>query len=269
MKRGIKPLLLLAAAAALGGTAAAQDQQPPGAADFDLAKEKVIDCAGQKFVFAWGAGAHPTKVTLCSKKGASAEQVIQLIDEAADKIEAATAIPEERRSALVQQMRAKIAELQATLPSAPAAKAPAPAPAPTPATPAPAETAPAMPAPAVALPAAPPATRPVPVAAKLRLTFQCYTPGDIGSGGPCISLGRETRLTVKAADALPAGTSLQFVRNGEIKAAIALDPMRQGQSARLLIPRQLCAGVVEAEAQIRVARGNQVVDTLGPYLLRC
>ena len=106
--------------ALLSGTAEAAQEQasspPPQSRAVDLAKEKVRECAGEKFVFAWGAGAHPTKVTLCSDRDASTEQVIRMIGDAADKIEAAPGIPEDRRTALVQQMRAKIAELEAGKP---------------------------------------------------------------------------------------------------------------------------------------------------------
>lgn len=110
---------LLSFALLLGTPAAAQEQtlsEPAPDGQFDLAREKakgqVVDCAGEKFVFAWGAGAHPTKVTLCGEKGATTDEIIRLIGDAADKIEATAAISEDRRTALVHQMRSKIAELQ-------------------------------------------------------------------------------------------------------------------------------------------------------------
>lgn len=113
-------LALFSIAALLATAAAAQEPPVPPAADpahFDLAnekeKEKVVDCAGEKFVFAWGAGAHPTKVTLCGEKGATTDQLVRMIGEAADKIEATKGISEDRRNALVHQMRSKIDELQA------------------------------------------------------------------------------------------------------------------------------------------------------------
>ena len=122
--------------------------------------------------------------------------------------------------------------------------------------------------PVVAQPVAPASTRPV-LAAKPRLAFECYTPGELGSGGQCTTLARDTRLTVQARDPLPAGNSLRFVRNGKTRGEFALGPMRKGQSARLTLPRELCSGVVEAETRIQVVRGGQVLDSLGPYLLRC
>jgi hypothetical protein len=113
-------LALFSIAALIASSAAAQEQPVPPAANhghFDLAdekeKEKVLDCAGEKFVFAWGAGAHPTKVTLCGEKGATTDQLVRMIGDAADKIEATTGIPEDRRKALVHQMHSKIDELQA------------------------------------------------------------------------------------------------------------------------------------------------------------
>lgn len=231
--------------------------------DFDVARKKVVECEGEKFVFAWGAGARPTKVTLCSKKDATADELVKMLDDAAAKLERASSIPDDRRTVIVEQIRAKIAELKrgnaAAAEAAALAEAPAPAPQP------------------VTRSAVPPVFRPAPLAAakpsllaaKPRLTFECYTPGDIGSGGPCTTLGRDTRLTVKAGEPLAGATTLRFRRNGETRAELALNQMRKGQSVRLVMPRQVCGGVVEAEVEIQVARGGSAVDTRGPYLLRC
>jgi len=104
---------------------------------------------------------------------------------------------------------------------------------------------------------------------KPKLAFECYTPGDIGIGGPCVALNRDTRLTVKAGEPIPAATSLRFTRNRDFKAEIAIGPMRKGQSRRLMVPREVCGGVVETEIEVQVSRGNHVVDTRGPYLMRC
>ena len=241
--------------------------------DFDLARKKVVDCEGEKFVFAWGAGARPTKVTLCSKKGATVDELVKMLDDAATKLEQTGSIAEDRRVAIVQQIRAKISQLKAgdtAAPPAAIAEVPKKVPELVAVVPAP------QPAP-VTKPAVSPVFTPMPVparassllGAKPRLTFECYTPGDIGTGGPCTTLGRDTRLTVKAGEPLTGATTLRFRRNGETRAEIALNQMRKGQSVRLVIPRQVCGGVVEAEVEIQVARGGSAVDTRGPYLLRC
>lgn len=283
--------LLLAVPAAAQETVQPADPLAPAAAaepapsligsrsspdDFDLARKKVVECEGEKFVFAWGAGARPTKVTLCSKKDATADELVKMLDDAAAKLERASSMPEDRRIAIVEQIRAKMSELKGGKAAAPAAAAVAEAPAKVP------EAAAIVPAPApapqpAARPAISPVFRPTPVAAatpsllaaKPRLTFECYTPGDLGSGGPCTTLGRDTRLTVKAGEPLSGGTMLRFRRNGETRAELALNQMRKGQSVRLVMPRQVCGGVVEAEVEIQVARGGSAVDTRGPYLLRC
>lgn len=269
---------ILSTALVVAVPALAQDEPGPAPApaadvsNFDLAKEKVVDCAGEKFVFAWGAGARPTKVTLCSDKGASTREVVTMLEDAAVKIEQTESISQDRRNAIAQQIRAKIAELTGAKPQTPAPAASAQAaPAPDPLAPA---SAPAAAEQSVAVPPVQPVTapaRPAPprLAPKPRLTFSCYTPGDIGSGGPCTLLGRETRLTVRSDAAVPGGIDLRFVRSGQVRGDIALGAMRKGQSQRLVIPRELCSGVSEAEAEIHVVSDGQVVDTLGPYLLRC
>ncbi len=216
---------------------------------------KIVECEGEKFVFAWGAGSNPTKVTLCSDKGADADGIVTMLDDAAAKIERTASIPEDRRIVLVQQIRGKIAEVKAREAAAkPAAQ------------------------PAIAQGSGS-ALKPAPISAaassplllpKPRLAFDCYTPGDLGSGGPCVIFTRDTRLTVKAGEAIPAATSLRFIRRGgDTRAEVPLGPLRKGQLARLGVPQEVCGGVVETEIEIQVARGGYAVDRRGPYLMRC
>lgn len=222
----------------------------------------IAQCAGQSFVFAWGAGANPTKVTLCSEKGATHEQIVRMLEDAAVKLERATALPDDRRIALVHQVRGKIAELE----KANATKS-ADAPQPVVASPL-ASTVPPLPGPKAGAPTSTPASSPL-LLPRPRLTFECYTPGEIGIGGPCVGMNRDTRLTVKAGEPIQPATSLRFTRNGESRAEVQIGPMRKGQSKRLVVPREVCRGVVTAEIEIKVARGSYVVDTRGPYLMRC
>lgn len=276
----------LCAALLIAFPAPAQDLVPPTEAskpavigsganpeDFDLARKKVVECEGEKFLFSWGAGARPTKVTLCSKKDPTPDDLVKMLDDAATKLEGTVSIAEDRRIAIVQQIRAKIAEIRSTsaAASAPAAVAEAPPDVPQAATVIRSPV--AAPSPYSAVPVLAP--RPVTVAArpqlaaKPRLTFECYTPGDIGSGGPCTTIDRDTRLTVKAGELLAAGTALRFRRYGETRAEVALNQMRKGQSVRLVVPQKVCGGVVEAEIEIQVTQGGNTVDTRGPFLLRC
>lgn len=230
----------------------------------EAAARKVLECEGEKFVFAWGAGSNPTRVTLCGNKGATREETIAMLEEAAGKLERNTSISEDRRVALVQQIRGKIAEIKGIESAKPIAARPVTVPGVTP-------LKPIAPRPAVSssVTAGSAASSSVLLLPKPRLAFECYTPGDIGSGGPCVAFNRETRLTVKASEPIPAATSLRFTRNRDFKAEIAIGPMRKGQSKRLIIPRQVCGGVVETEIEVQVTRGNHVVDTRGPYLMRC
>ena len=264
--------------AAVDPLAPEPDAAQPDTGNFDLARqrEKIVECEGEKFVFAWGAGAKPTKVTLCSDKGASTQDVIRMLEDAAAKIESSP-IAEDRRIALVQQIRAKIAELQGKATSKEAATA---APVlktqpdvasllsqPEPVGPPPA---PLQPPPAAASTTAPvvASTPAGPRLPKPNLRFECIS-AEFRAGGPCITLSRDTILIVKAADALQGGARLQFVRNGEIRSEQALGQLRKGQSLRLSIPRQLCSGVSETEVEIRVARSGQGANRQGQYLLRC
>jgi hypothetical protein len=268
---------ILCAALLFAVPAAAQDQaqpadtapatSPPAPESFDLAKKQVIECEGEKFVFAWGGGARPTRVTLCSDKGATPEQLVVMLEDAAAKLEQSTGMAEDRRHAIIQQIRAKIAELKKTdyQPDADAVPAPAPPPA------AAVAEQPVLTSPPAAAPpaiAAPVARAPAAVAARPRLTFACGTRSG-GSPGECATIGRDTLLTLTARDALAAGTSLRFLRKGDVRAAVDLRPMRAGQSVQIMIPRALCAGVLRSEARIEVVSAGRVVDSSGPHQLRC
>lgn len=101
----VRFLIAAAFAAAMAATATAQ----PSAAE---QAKKVAACEGEKFVFAWGAGAKPTRITLCSDKGATPAEVVTMLRSAAAKIQQLTSIAEDRRVALVQQIEAKAAEIE-------------------------------------------------------------------------------------------------------------------------------------------------------------
>ena len=263
---------------ALAATAAFGAQTAPAeapAAETEAAK-KIAACEGEKFEFAAG-DPRPTKITLCSDKGASKDELVRMFESAASKIEQLEKLPQDRREALVSQLKAKIAEVRARndfagpLPSVappPVLRSeigPQPEYAQLPPMPAPVRT------PVVSLTAATPAvTFPKP-----RLTLQCTTPGEISESGPCIIFSRDTMLTVRADEALAGGTSLRFLRRGALRAEVALSQLRKGQSRRMQLPMELCAGVTGSKIEIQVVRtagaasAGQVVDTRGPYLLRC
>ena len=110
---------------------------------------------------------------------------------------------------------------------------------------------------------------PPPVFAAPRLTFACYSPGDIGGDGPCAEFDRETMLTVKAGDKVPAGVTLRFVRNGEGRADVDLASLSSGRSMRMALPRDVCAGFGAGRLELQVIENGAVVSSDGPYALRC
>ena len=237
--------------------------------DFDIAKKKVAACEGEKFIFAWGVGARPTKVTLCSDKGATAEQVAAMLEDAANKLEKTASIPEDRRLVLVQQIRAKAEEVKLrppeTKPSSVAETSSRPSEPVVSAAPQ-FSALPPLPAPTKQ---APTAIANRPVIAPPRLAFECITPGEIAAGGPCVTLTRDTVVVVESREPLADQVALRFFRDGSTRGEVTLGAMRKGQSRRLRLPMQVCSGVSTGEVAIRIVRAGQVVDTEGPYLLRC
>jgi hypothetical protein len=66
---------------------------------------------------------------------------------------------------------------------------------------------------------------------------------------------------------------LRFVRRGDDRAEVVLVPLRRGQTQRFTLPPRVCQGVAGSQVEIQVVRAAgsspQVVDTRGPYELRC
>jgi hypothetical protein len=119
--------------------------------------------------------------------------------------------------------------------------------------------------PATAVPAAV-----VPLVAP-RLTISCETPGDLGGPASCAEFDRETRLLIRADEAVPVGTELQFIRNGRAQGDISLDGLRKGGTLRTDLPRSVCSGFGAGRLELRITRGGgtQVLHSDGPYSLRC
>lgn len=243
---------------------------------------------------------HSSKVKLCGNEGQSDADWIKSLEDAVEKLKTNDEMPASTRDQIIDAITAEIARLKGTADidtgSAPAPvrsanSAPKPLsddysllpPLPPPASPPPPQV---LPPAAVAAgagtslnpssdetPAPPQATATVPAATSVaianpRLTFSCIS-GDYPGGGPCITLSRDTIITVKAPQAVAAPLSLRFLREGDERAEVALGALRKGQSVRLEVPQEVCRGVVSSEVQIQVIGGGQVLDRQGPYLLRC
>lgn len=128
-------------------------------------------------------------------------------------------------------------------------------------------------------PTMPAASQDIPAAARVdlaapRLKFACDTPGDFAGDLPCALFERETVLIVHAADDVPGGTRLEFVRNNELRADVPLDGLRRGKSLRLALPEKVCRGFTSGKLELRVVHGEgggggQQLSTDGPYNLNC
>jgi hypothetical protein len=237
---------------------------------------------------------HRSKVKMCGKEGQSDSDWIRTLQDAIAKVEANQDMPESTREQIVSAVKAEIARLQGQAASEPeqqqseqpalppgrsATAAPEPLsndysvlpPLPSASPPPPSVLPPASATAAASVPsnaaAAPPAA-PRPAIANPRLSFACISP-EYPGGGPCVTLTRDTILTVKASAAVADTLSLRFVRQGSARAEVALGAMRKGQTLRFALPQPVCSGVVTSEVEIDVVGGGEVLDREGPLLLRC
>lgn len=283
---------LLAVAASFAGAAAAQTAAPqPKGAQAAAALEA---CSARKFettVRFTGANGKPrqSNVKLCGKPGQTDAEWAVTLRDAARKVQANTAMPAEARQQIADALSAELAKLEpASVTTAPALANAPPLPAPRKAAPLATtlpeySVLPPLPAPTPARPAgvvgsagAAVAAAPyVPPLPRPRLSFSCFSAGDIGANGPCFDFDRDTLITVKAGEPLK-NTSLRFVRSGAVRADYPLPPLAQGRSARFALPRAVCANATGGTLTIRIVRAPagrpdaaQVVGTEGPYNLRC
>ncbi len=236
---------------------------------------------------------HQSKVKMCGTEGQSDADWINSLKDAIAKLQSNSEMPAVTREQIIAAVKAEIARLEGNPSPSPGTLPPGRSidsssrsltsdysvlPPLSPASPPPSShtTAAAGSSSATPMPASPVATPPAPMAplkrsvvpAKPRLDFSCISP-EFPGGGPCVTLTRDTILTVRAGEALPAGIALHFFRSGRQRDEVALGSMRKGQSLRFAIPQAVCSGAVSGEVEMAIVRSGQVVDRRGPYLLRC
>lgn len=293
---------LIAAAFGLGlATAATAAPQANTAAPSAEARKLVQNCDAHKFETVVkdevDGKPHQSKVKLCGKDGQTDAEWIGTLKDAVEKLDANKDMPASMRDQIAAALKAEIARLElnganafATTPSAPKSNAldgivalpplPQSKPAQIAVLPQPRRTAPTAPMrdyaalpPLPTKPAAPARVLPggaaslAAVLPRPRMNIICYNPGEVE--GPCTGFTRDTLLTVRAGEDLPAGTSLRFVRDGDPQADVELAQIRKGKSVRLTVPAEVCRHAVGGKLELRIVRSGQEVGSDGPYNLSC
>ena len=219
-----------------------------------------------------------SKVKLCGNEGQSDADWIKTLKDASDKAKANTQMQKGMRDQIVAAIEIEIARLSAAAGSKVQGAMPPPR-----------QSVKAIAstdyAPLPPLPTAP--TAPTKVLAtgpdgsaiflpQPKLSFTCLNPNDIAGDGPCTGFERDTTLTVKAGENLPAGTSIRFMRDGDAKADVQLAQLQRGKSMSFSLPSDVCRHSGGGTLEIRIVRSTketgpsgQVVGKDGPYNLRC
>ena len=252
---------LATAQVAAGGSA----QQPD-----TTAAAIVADCSARKFETSVeiekDGEKRLTKLKLCAAKDGDQASWVRTLEDAKAKIAAHPDISEESKAKIAAELDAEIAKIQSgtgTKDPMPAPSAPLTVRQPEQAVPPPPLSQPAI------VPQSAPAVSSARPSSKPRLTIRCLDSGESGEGNPCAVLERNTRLTVRADEDLAGSTTLRFLRRGDMRGEVALSAMRKGQSTRASLPERLCVGVSSSKVEIQIVRSNLVVETLGPFRLRC
>ena len=113
----------------------------------------------------------------------------------------------------------------------------------------------------------------LPSIATPKLSYACYAPGDIAGDAPCTEFMRDTLLTIRAEQDVPAGIALRFVRNGSDHGEIALAQLRRGKSMRIALPASVCSGFTNGRLDLQIVHevggASEELSSDGPYSLRC
>lgn len=285
----VRLALILVATAVAPGSLNAQDAAPAAREAPPPELQKLAQsCSARKFETTVEVTANgkkgSRKLTLCGKEGQSDAEWTATLKDAAEKIAASKMSPAAKAQAIAA-LDAEIAKVEAASKVAiaapvgvlPAADAPPLADTPRysalPAIPPPpAASKPILAAPASASGTAALASAPAPASA--RLTIKCAERGERGDGHSCTFLERDTLLSIRADADLPDGATLRFIRRGDARGEVAVEPMKAGQIVRARLPAPLCAGVATSKAEIQIFAGaggakGSPAATLGPYGLRC
>lgn len=292
--------------AAASGAAPAKKSAPATTTDGNAKAEQLIQsCDAHKFETTVkevvDGQPQQSKVKLCGKEGQSDADWIGTLKDAVAKLGANKEMPGEVRDQIVKALNTEISRLEfqgaksafsstspvgksspldefAALPPLPQPKPqvvasvpPPPARQITPAAPMrdyaslpPLPTAPVAPPHVLAVGA----STAVAFLPRPKMSFTCFTPGE-GADGPCTGFTRETMITVKAGEDLPASTALRFVRDGDPKADIELAQIKKGKSVQFAMPTDVCRHAVGGRLELKIVRAGQEVGTDGPYNLNC
>jgi hypothetical protein len=277
---------IFAVALVLGLVAAAAAAPPEPAAPRlpdEASQQLMTKCDAHKFetvVTAMVDGQpHQSKVKMCGKEGQSDSDWIGTLQDGIAKLNANQEMDPAIRDQIVTAINKEIARLQIEMAAKPTQQAlllprvPVAPPSaaddysalpPLPTTP-PAPPRVLSPSAAAAIASGSPVfTGPVP-----KLSFACYSSGDLGGDAPCTDFSADTVLTVRAGEDVRSGLKLRLARNGEEKASIDLAGLKRGKSIRMALPRQVCEGFGAGRLDLEVVESGYVIKSDGPYSLRC
>jgi hypothetical protein len=248
----------------------------------------VADCEAHQFqtiVHVTVAGKpHSSRVKLCGETGQTDAEWLHTLKDAINKVGANVSMSAEAREQVVAALNVEIARLAPAVAASPppatafALRSPSALPPPSLLSspvggPVEYSALPPMPAPKPAATVAVIAANAPPPLPAPRLTLRCLATSTVSAEVPCDLLERDMFVTVRADEDLARGTSLRFLRRGDNRAEVALLQLRRGQSQRFALPPKVCQGVAGSQVEIQVVRAagsaTQVVDTRGPYELRC
>jgi len=218
-----------------------------------------------------------SRVKLCGTEGQSDADWVRTLKDAVAKTSANDKMPKPVRDQIVAAINAEIGRLQGQAVPPKAAALPPPRAAAAKASPLAEYTSlpplPNNPPPPVHVLAG--ASAALPLLPRPKMSFICFNSGEVGEG-PCTDFARDTLLTVRADEDLPAGTSLRFVRSGDTRADVQLAQLRRGKEMRFPLPPEVCTHAGGGSLEIRIVRSapaagpsGEEVGSDGPYNLRC
>lgn len=273
-------LLGLAAAAVQGGAAA-----PPAgeAITKEQAEARLAACGSRRFEsvaeFPVAGKMRRSRLALCAADSETSAEWIAKLEKAQASVQAQTGLPESARFKLLTDLRTEIDRLKGAqsiiavaggdlnIAAKPKAEVAVPKsdfeiaalpPLPT-----------AKKAPSTKFDPKKAAT---PLTKKPQLSINCLNPG--GAPARCTRMSVDTSVEVSAQEDLASSVTLQFRRldSGRMS-EVRLAQLKRGDSVKMRVPAEICAGVVRVEFDVQVtgpgSDGLRYSDVVGPFEKRC
>ena len=109
-----------------------------------------------------------------------------------------------------------------------------------------------------------------------KMSVKCLPPGSSAGGTTCATMRRGASLLISFDEDVAAGTAILRFKAKGVELERPIGPLRRGQTVRVAVPAELCAGSAAGQFEIQhlMSQYNQAespgdADSVGFFQMRC